>query len=110
LIDVAKGKATLPRIQVAMKNIEAILQNDGIADISGWFAGAPTHHLLIGERSDKQEGRENFVRYAAIAAAQAVKNNENGMDTREDMDAGKTTPDQQEFPADNNGTSPVTLP
>jgi hypothetical protein len=109
LIDVAKGKATLPRIQVAMKNIEAILQNDDIAGISGWFNGAPIHHSLISERSEKQEDREISVRYAAIAAAQANKNNDDAMDTRGDTDAGGITPHQQEFPADKNGMSPVIL-
>lgn len=92
-----------------MKNIEAILQNDGIADISGWFAGAPIHNPLISERPDKQEGRESFVRYAVITAAQESQSNNDDMDTREDMIAGRTTQDRQELPADNDGESPVTL-
>jgi hypothetical protein len=92
-----------------MKNIEAILQNDGIADISGWFTGALIHCSLISERSDNREDREISVRRAAIAAAHADKNVEYGMDTREDMDAGKKTTHRQEFPADKHGMSLVIL-
>lgn len=101
---------SVDRIQVAMKNIEVILQNDGIADISEWFAGAFIHRSLICERSDNRENREVSVTHALFAANRTHKNNKDWMDTGEDIDAGETTQHQQKFlAADKDGMSPVIL-
>lgn len=49
MIDVAKGKATLPRVLTALKKIEVILQSDDIEEISDWFGGELIFYSLISE-------------------------------------------------------------
>ena len=44
LIDVAKGAATIPRVQAALVCIEAIVQTAEIAEVSGWFSSEPIHY------------------------------------------------------------------
>jgi hypothetical protein len=45
LIDMSKGKATLPQILEALNNIEAIVGREGTAEVSGWFSGTLIHYF-----------------------------------------------------------------
>lgn len=106
LIDISKGEATLPRIQAALKNVEAIVGREGAAEVSGWFSGTLIHYFKISESSDSQEDRETVVRSAAIEgddtemrpAGQGTgdspdtnKNSEDRMTTEDEHQSGQQT-------------------
>ena len=78
LIDIAKGESTLPRIQNALISIKTIQESEGIADISGWFAGVFTIYL-IPQWPYLHTGRENEVLQAAHARNRGSEVNEDDM-------------------------------
>jgi hypothetical protein len=92
LIDVAKGQPTLPRILRAQTSIKKILESDGMADISGWFAGVFAIYSNP-QWSDLHTARENEIRRevleAALARGQGGEGNEDDMQ----VDSQRTSQD-----------------